>query len=377
MELEIEENDPLGARATTLTVGEVKISTPFRIITNTDQYHAENVEAFTHGEISVDFPHAVFQVKRRFSKEDLRELVKSKGFFESELEKIKGILNKKPKMVKWFEATIGQRVSITDAENNALLSLGLKAGANINTAYDSYDITITQLEQRLKNSAKQAEGEQFCEGFVVKMPVVQSRKAIEDKTTISVKHTDGVDFAYSSPTYAHEKYLTARNILIETEKYFGIADVPKAWSGNARTSIMHVLELYGFDGFSPRTNKRFKMTKRIQPRKRFDKTTLGYLQMPHEHISRYGQNLACFSQCPVDRPYPTLQEQSNDFSPKEQGSVYRVHEAYDSQAEFELNREATLEGKGALAKQFQAHEFALQPLKELFGIDFKTTQTKL
>ncbi|MBI3587712.1 hypothetical protein HY095_00800 [Candidatus Micrarchaeota archaeon] len=362
----------LYARAGLLNIGNTSIETPVRILTTTDLNHADSLMRVTHDSISISYPHKLYQVKRRYTEDMLHALAISRKAQDATAKKVGKLIRKSPAPVSWFEASIAQNTSISEAENTALFKVGLEAGAAINTIYDSPDLTVNELEKRIQTSLKLSERVSTCKGTVVRMPTTQSLVAIEAKTNLALKYTDGADYKYADPKYVHEKYLLVSNLFAGRNKFCGLADVPKTWGGNDRTSLMHIFQLYGFDSFSIKLGRRYE-PEIISPQKRFDRTTLAHLVIPQEHTAIYGQNPVCFSQCPIDRHFTNLDDLLKALSPgSEQASAFRVHEAFDGQADFDLKRQAIINGNVALLNQFRSQQYAKKAIEDIFKVDIDT-----
>ncbi len=121
---------------------------------------------------------------------------------------------------------------------------------------------------------------------------------------------------------------------------------------------------------SPIGNLEGFLVRRILPLQQgFDCDTIGVLR-PIEHQNRYGNDLNCKTNCPVDRN-TTLTEQLSNYTPEERIMLNRIHGAYDEQFKFAMDGHNIMRGNGAVLNDYRMREFATQPFKNILGIDFR------
>ena len=369
MDFGIEENDPLGARAGVLKIGSTEIPTPVRVLTSADIFYGRRLATATEQEVIPVFPHQLYQVKRAYNPTKFAKLLRSPKSMECEREKLERGINVQPTSVAWFDARIPNWMHITDAQNTVLFDLGLDAGFDIHTIYDSRRINPQELLQRIKDSKKKAEDYKNCKGILVKLSPDQRMKTLLEKAKIICEETDGITVKFAPPKGTRiTKLLALKAETTKEEKFFAFSDCPKWWNQNKTSSMMHCSQLFGADAFALRLGNWFKTERVIQP-KRFDSSTYGYLTVPKMHYAYHSSGTDCHSGCPVCKKYPDMATQTHEFSPEEQNIANRVHEAFESQKEFDECRAAIMDSPTELRKHLKDKTFAKDPILRFHGID--------
>lgn len=376
LNFEIENIDRLGARAAVIKEKNLgTIEFPQRSITSNDIWHANKAMELDE-KLNIKFPGQVYGVTPSYSKERLFGLQSNKKFLGAEITRIKSQRNKMESNFKFFSPRIAHDIIISSKLNRSILNLQLKSDFNVIGIWDSPNISSKLLQKRIETSLSEIEAysEQQKQNkkrvVIVNISMAQKIPILRKKALLASESVGAIGFKYVPPENYVSRYNAIKQCLKRSPAFVHIYDVPKTWGGNGKTSLIHLLQFYGFDLFSLKPGNRFDPTEltSIPEVKRFDIHTAAYLKVPVEHREIYGDRTACSSNCPIDKG-KTLSTILDDFSPEERSTAFRVHEVFDSQMEFAIDRNHIKEGENKLLEHYKGRRFAIQPIHELLGIN--------
>lgn len=355
------------ARAITIkntAIGDIAF--PHRALTPTDLNHANSVIAVSKT-LTIPFISQIYGINRDYSKVKLDAIAKGKSKFEQEMEAIIERANRKDKVFKFLIPNIDQKIPITDAHDDQLIML--QAGLNEIDIFDSSHMGVQELETRIRRDVKlikEFDGEKV---IAVRINTKQRSVMLEKKLKLiyGTEEIGKISTPYMNPDYAYDKLTLFRNYA-NKPKWVHMSGIPKR-ATDGKTSMAHVLAMFGIDSISLRTHKPFEPD-HILNVNRSNWRTGAYLDFPNEHRQRYNESLDCMVDCPPDHD-KKVEDIMNEYSPEERLSEVRVHEAYETQYGFWETRMKILGEHGELFKLYKSREFLRRYFEGLEGIDFK------
>lgn len=342
---------------------------PLRFTTQTDLNHATrvvNVESSYGNKMSIPFISKVYGVNRSYDKTRLTAIAKGKSVYEAELDTILKGANRKSDSLTALLANIDPQIPITDTYDDRFIML--QTPLDVVSIFDSRHIGHQEFEERLRRDIRLIDQLDHDKVKVARIIMRQSKDALERKLKVAfgMEGLDGVFLQYANPDYAYEKLALLRSY-INSPKWIHMFGVPK-WATDGKTSMAHVLPLFGMDSISLRTHKPFEPNYVIDV-KRLNWRLGGYLEFPNEYRQTYGEKLDCMADCPPDHS-KTVQDILDEYSPEDRLSEARIHEAYESQYAFMESRMGIMSESGALFKLYKSKALLKQYFHRTDGIDF-------
>ena len=371
-DFEIEQVDTLGARASKDTG--INAEFPQRVETSTDLNYYNTAKKV---DTKIQFPQpssTIYEVKRRFDADELALLISSNRYYGSVKKAIERNAKRRQNCARMLAVSFKENTRMTPKLSERLL--GLQEIFEIVGIYDGYNYTASNLQDAIKTSYKIMDDVGMTPKRVnVRIPtMIQHPELLRDKMSVSFKETDGIAIKHAAISRAPRQYRQIRTFT-EKGKWTHMYDTAGVWSGNDRTSLPHILQLYGIDSYGHMTRK--KPPEGLPPitPKRLDIGSLAHLTI-QEHTQRYGRELYC--PCPLCAG-KTMIDMENDYNPYERYPIFRSHLPYASNFEFAMDRHAILEKGKALLNRLQDKEFMAEPFKAIYGtaIDSPAYQPKL
>lgn len=360
-EFEIEQVDMLGARAS--RDRELGTEFPQRVETNTDLNYYDKAKKV---DVKLKFEHpssTIYEVKRRFDAVQLEQLVNSNRYLGAMKDRIKKNANRRQDALRMLAISVRENTHITAKMNERFIAL--QEGFDVIGIYDGYHLTPHDLKERIKSSVRFMEENGITAKRInVRMPtIIQHPDTLKQKMAVAFAETDGIALKGASFDRATRQYRVIRSFNARGE-WTHMYDMANVWTGNDRTSMMHIAQLFGIDSYSLRTRKPPKNIPPLTP-KRLDIRGLGNLTL-EEHLTRYGHDLSCACYVCMGK---TMEDMQNDYSPHERYPIFRSHLPYASNMEFAFDRQAILDQGRHLQNRLRQKEFMVQPFRHLFNED--------
>lgn len=326
-------NDVLGARAGELKGEGKRIPTPISVITSREIKFAKDIE---NKELAqVEYPHPIFEIVKYFSPERLNDLVSS------------GTNG---------EVFVAQKNEIEKQYNQKIQDI-------------KYNSSSDQFEKRIVKTRDYVEDEEKIEETIPTLRMdTKDTTFIEKINRIVDNGFKKVNLIYASignflPNYQYVQKISEKN----DDILFIISEVEKTWRSNKKTSMLHILQLFGIDAFALKLVKPIKIGKYKvvwRKAKRLDRKTLGHITYD-EHKKFYGEMNDC--NCPVDedRGITNFYDVFNGAELLREG--IGVHNAFDSFREFLVGRKFIVEDnfRNYLRKKL----FMIPAIRKIFGWD--------
>lgn len=371
-ELDIEGTSTIGggtvARALVMKNTRVgNIEFPHRLLTGTDIFHAKQVIG-ENNRLTISFQSQIYGINRSYDQEMLEAMTRSKSLYEKELTTVTSNANKKNDALKVLLPNIQPDVKVSDANEERLLQL--QKGNDAIVMLDSNDLSVNQLLNRIRTgltTINEFEGNKLA---LVRISLSQRKAIVEAKLDLAFNTSgiDGVIIPYANPQYAYSKIAFLRRYA-NIPKWIHMSGIPKYSATDGKTSLMHLLAMYGIDSFSLKAYPPFQPTEPPDV-KRLDWGSLAYLDFPNEHRQRYENRIECSANCPPDYK-ATVDDIMDTYSPEKLPSYARVHEAYESQLGFFIIRNKILGERRALFELIKNKNIGRALLHEWEGIDFE------
>jgi hypothetical protein len=361
---EVEQIDMLGSRAS--RDRGIGAEFPQRVETNTDLNYYDRARK-VDTKIQFGSPSStIYEVKRRFNEDELERLVTNNAYFGAVKKAIERNANRRQNCTRMLAVSFKENTRMTPKLSERLIALQEKF--EVVGIYDGYNLTSSALKESIGISQKvMNELGMSPQRVNVRIPtLIQRPELLKDKMSISFAETDGVALKHAAITRALKQYRVIR-AFNEKGKWTHMYDMANVWTGNDRTSLMHIIQLYGIDSFGLRTRKPPKNILPITP-KRLDIGSLGTLTI-QEHTQRYGHDLSC--PCPIC-VNKTMDDMQNDYSPYERYPIFRSHLPYASNIEFALDRDAMLNGGKHLLNMLRSKEFMAEPFRAVYNDDINS-----
>jgi len=361
-DFEIERVDLLGARAS--RDKGIGAEFPQRVETNTDLNYYDKAKTIDT-QLNFGSPSSIiYEVKRKLYEEDLTLLVRSNAYFGKVKKGIQRNANRRQKCARMLALSFKEDTKMTPALNDRILKL--QEGFEIVGIYDGYNLTPAALREQIKASVKMmAELGIKPKRVNVRIPtILQKPEILREKIAIAFSETNGVALKHAAFGRAKRQYRVIRSFG-EHGGWTHMYDMRGVWTGNDRTSLMHIAQLLSIDSFGLRTGK--KPPENIPPitPKRLDIGTLGTLTA-QEHSQRYGHDLFCGCYVCAGK---TMEDMQQDYSPEERYPIFRSHLPYAANFEFGFDRQAILQEGNTLLNRLRKKEFMAEPFKHIFNTD--------
>ncbi|MDE1768821.1 MAG: hypothetical protein KGH62_05660, partial [Candidatus Micrarchaeota archaeon] len=332
-----------------------------------DLFHAKQVIG-ENNRLTISFQSQIYGINRSYDQPRLEAITRSKSVYEKELTTVTSSANKKRDAFRVLLPNIQPDVKISDANEERLLQV--QKGNDAVVMLDSNDLSINQLANRVRDGLKtisEFEGHKLA---LLRVSMSQRKAIVEAKLDLafSTSGIEGVIIPYANPEYAYSKIALLRRYAT-IPKWIHMQGIPKYSANDGKTSLMHLLAMYGIDSFSLKAYPHFNPTEPPDV-KRLDWGSLAYLDFPNEHRQRYENRVECSTNCPPDYK-ATVNDIVDTYSPEKLPSYTRVHEAYESQFGFFTIRNRILGEKRALFDLIKSKDIGRTLLHEWEGIDFE------
>lgn len=364
-DFEVEQVDMLGARAS--RDKGIGAEFPQRVETSTDLNYYERAKVIDT-KLKFDKPSStLYEVKKKLSESELALLVRSNAYLGKIKKGIQRNANRRQNCTRMLALTLKDDIKMTPTLNDRFLRLQDNSFEVIGI-YDGYNLTPSALQAQIKDSFRtMAELGIKPKRVNVRMPMLQRPEILKAKMAVAFAETDGVALKHSSFERAKRQYGMVRSFA-GRGKWVHMYDMRSVWTGNYRTSLMHIAQLLSIDSFALRTGS--KPPKNIAPvtPKRLDMESLGALTI-QEHTQRYGHELYCACPLCIGK---TMFDMQDNYSPYERYPIFRSHSAYASNFEFALDRQAILNEGKHLLNRLGNKEFMAEPFKYLYKTDINS-----
>ncbi len=362
---EVEQVDMLGARAS--RDRGIDAEFPQRAETNTDLNYYDKVKKI---DTRIQFSNpssTLYEVKRRFKADELIQLLSNTAYFVAIKKAIERNANRRQNCTRMLTISFKENTKMTSKLNEKML--GLQQNFEVVGIHDGYNLSPYALGEMIKNSMQfMAEVGMKPKRVNVRIPtMLQQPDILKQKMALAFGETDGVALKHASISRAPRQYRVIRGFN-EKGGWTHMYDMANVWTGNDRTSMMHITQLYGIDSFSLRTRKPPKNLPPLTP-KRLDIGSLGNLTT-QEHRQRNGHDLSCPCYICVGK---TMDDMENDYSPYERYPVFRAHLPYAANLEFAFDRHSILEKGKSLLNRLRNKEFMAEPFRQIYNADIHST----
>lgn len=371
-ELDIEGTSTIGGNtvARALIIKDTRVGNiefPHRLLTGTDLFHAKQVIG-ENNRLTIPFQSQIYGINRSYDQGMLEAMTRSRSVYDKELATITSNASKKNDALKVLLPNIQPSVKVSEANEERLLQLQKRNDAVV--IVDSNDLSVNQLLNRMREGIRAIHGFEGHKIVLVRVSLSQRKAIVEAKLDLafSMSGIDGIIIPYANPQYAYSKIAFLRRYA-NIPKWIHMSGIPKYSATDGKTSLMHLLSMYGIDSFSLKAYPPFQPTEPPDV-KRLDWGSLAYLDFPNEHRQRYENRIECSANCPPDYK-ATVDDIVDIYSPEKLPSYARVHEAYESQLGFFSIRNRILGERRALFDLIKSKDIGKTLLHEWEGIDFE------
>lgn len=382
-------DEMFGSRAGIIKDVGMEEKTPVRIPNSKEVSHADFIE--DKNLATITFHQNIIASVKHFKPMRMGEIIKNSEVwfgFQQSLQKFVSRFDDKKVFFKPIFPDYtkdGRKFIFNNDMNKAILEMQLQPlEPNYNNSMELITIndihSTSPVEQSVKRFVQSRDYIEDSEGGISKKPVVSLKFTKEVVFQQKVRELfnngfDCFDIEYASIVEQLPNYKFLQKFSEDKDVWLNISQVPRTWSGNKKTSMIHLLQPFGFDSYILKLTKPFPPDKPFmivrKNAKRFDGRTLGLITEA-EHRKLHGDDLG--DKCPICKNR-TLNEFFQVYSGAELlKSALDVHEVFDSQKEFLTSREFVKENK--FKNYIKKKLYMVAPIRKIFGFDLNQRPLK-
>jgi hypothetical protein len=345
MKLDIQKISPIGLRTAILKEGGLEIPLPNRALSSVDAYAGEKIEnAFG---IKVRFPHPVYSIPKYYKPDSFIKILHDSEVSHAQQLTV-GRASRKGS-IRWtsynpaFDRGVWLKFDY-DA-NSKFMEIAFQSDIDGIPIHDQLGSTLTQTADTVRKSLKEID-----KAGGVKQPVFRIRADTDDRwfqrkieTAISLIKEYGweipiVDVVKASIEGNIKNYAYVRNDLRKKKILLISSDTEKTWRPNKKTSMPHIMVLFGFDLVILRSRLYFPSVAKM-----YDRQTWANLLQP-ELNQLYGNQMV--NDCVIDQNR-THDDVFDVYSGVEGclNSAIKSHDAISSFGQFIQMQQATEQSK--------------------------------
>jgi len=353
------------------------IPTPFHSVTSYEMEHMEKLtncglNVFSHG---IRFPNPFVEINPIIRHDDLPKLTDPMGS-GSQVEQIRNITMSYPLYDKlvYYRPIIRRDAVITKRIEEILIETQLQSELDFVSIHDIHiNSTLKEFEKRLLDSLNQINDspkKEFKEAAVIlrpDMPLDNFKKKIDKSLEQKIK---AIIIPFAPIYHCPAQYAHIEEISEESGAVFLLSGVPDSWNGNSKTSMSHIMPLFGFHSVSNRRPIGGSSSKKKKIRKPeykiFNDDTWGMLNIKELGGIRNG-NKAC--SCSIGENYDVKSFDSAYGGAGKMYSAVKSHNTICGQRALE-NARLHIE-IGELKPFLESKKYMPPAIKNIFNIDLK------
>jgi hypothetical protein len=377
-ELKTLNQDDTGVRVGVVKSSECDdILTPIPALTSTDIRYIKKIKAagfglFKNGWESI--PHQIVEVVKFFNPEVLEKLTDSE-VSQSHVKQLQEFTYAGGKLAM-FRPVIDRKIEIPERINKILTEIQLQAEFDLITIQDPKFNSSPTIFEKMISKMRDYIYESTEFDYVEPIPMMRldmPKDLFEEKLKILINNGfKGVSLIYSPYYHAYPNYLHLRKLSEDNDIFIHLSSIPKTWHENKKTSMMHLMQLWGIDSFSYRTLKlpaEAIIKIKLKLARRFDNRSWGIIDI-NEHKKMWSDDLNC--KCPVCegrdlKSFLKVYSGSDVLS-----AAMRIHDIYDGHKEFMIGRMFALSNE--FKKYVRQKSYAIPAINKIFKTDLLAKQ---
>ena len=345
-DINIVNQDQLGARTLEIRTSKIDIVTPDRGVTSTEAGYKKEIQVYYP--IDDPFENKIFEAIQHFTKEEVKELHTKNGEFKKRKKNLTAVVRNHDDMLTKYFPRMGQDVVLDIHDVRALVDLQIESGLDIISIPDiSINSRSREYEKHILQFAKYIEEHADAKPMPY-IDMANNNERFRSKYN-TILDNDGtfscIGVIYrSTDEYRANYYYLSKNG--DNKIWIHASNVGRTYN-KTDTAQLHIPQQYAIDTC---TVESYRVRTKISPKplkdlKVFDPMTLGQIPF-NTYKEDYGHEPNClypFSDKSIDEFIDIFKERNNSIDTLNLDKGLKLHESFTSPDEFATSRLAIKE----------------------------------